>query len=110
MEGGRDPFNRMPYPYGREDASLIEFYRSMGKLRTENKDLSDGIFEILSAEDGLIVFRRNDTICACNRGEARIFTANKPFKDIISGKKAVLNEKEQFAFKIENNTIAVFKK
>ena len=110
MEGGRDPFNRMPYPYGREDLALIDFYRSLGKIRSENKDLKDGVFEILTAEAGLFVFRRNDTVCACNRGEARIFTSDKPFKNSISGKSTELDPRGRYIYKLEMNEIAIFKK
>jgi glycosidase len=110
MEGGRDPFNRMPYPYGKEDTSLIDFYRALGNIRTESKDLRDGAFEILTAEGGLFVFTRNNTICACNRGEARNIVSDKPFKDIISGKTADANKSGQHIYTLETDAIAIFKK
>lgn len=110
MEGGRDPFNRMPYPYGKEDTSLIDFYRALGNIRTESKDLRDGAFEILIAEGGLFVFARNNTICACNRGEARNIVSDKPFKDIIAGKTADANKSGQHIYTLETDAIAIFKK
>jgi len=33
MEGYYDPFNRRPFPWGREDEALLSFYREIGKLR-----------------------------------------------------------------------------
>ena len=42
MEGGRDPFNRMPFVWGREDAQLLAFYRRIGELRRSLPVLADG--------------------------------------------------------------------
>ena len=33
MEGYYDPFNRRPFPWGREDTGLLDFYRKVGSLR-----------------------------------------------------------------------------
>ena len=33
MEGYRDPFNRRCFPWGKEDAALTEWYRSLARLR-----------------------------------------------------------------------------
>ena len=33
MEGYYDPFNRRPFPWGREDEDLLDFYRKVGSLR-----------------------------------------------------------------------------
>jgi glycosidase len=35
MEGYRDPFNRLPYPWGREEYELVDFYKKVGKIRTK---------------------------------------------------------------------------
>ncbi|MBQ9121696.1 MAG: glycoside hydrolase family 13 protein, partial [Clostridia bacterium] len=35
MEGYRDPFNRMPFPWGKEETELTDWYRGLGKLRKE---------------------------------------------------------------------------
>lgn len=67
VEGYRDPFCRLPYPWGREEAELIECYRMLGKIRCENRDvLADGEFHIQHAEGALIVYTRrsdNGEIC-----------------------------------------------
>ena len=34
MEGYHDPFNRRPFPWGKEDKDLLGFYREIGKLRS----------------------------------------------------------------------------
>ncbi|MDR3217335.1 MAG: glycoside hydrolase family 13 protein [Clostridiaceae bacterium] len=42
VQGFEDPMNRVPYPWGGEDAELIDFYRALGKLRTGNKRIFSG--------------------------------------------------------------------
>ena len=67
VEGYRDPFCRMPYPWGREDSGLVEFYRMLGKIREENRMIfAEGEFKVTDVSDSLIVYTRaydNDEIC-----------------------------------------------
>ena len=59
VEGYRDPFCRLPYPWGREEQALIDHYRVLGKIREENRALfADGEFAVLYSEGGLIVYVR----------------------------------------------------
>ncbi len=39
MEGYHDPFNRMPYPWGREEPTLVAHYAAIGKLRADYREL-----------------------------------------------------------------------
>ncbi len=39
LEGFEDPLNRRGYPWGREDAALLEWYRALGALRREHRAL-----------------------------------------------------------------------
>ena len=39
MEGYHDPFNRMPYPWGREERGLVEHYAALGALRAAHREL-----------------------------------------------------------------------
>ncbi len=85
MEGGRDPFNRLPFPWGCENATLIQHYTMLGGLRKNVVELIDGEFEVLISENGLLVYRRGDVICAVNKGEDTVLTFDSPVKDIIHG-------------------------
>ncbi len=59
LEGYRDPFCRMPYPWGRENAKLLAHYRTLGKLREENRELfAHGYFKLLSDEGGVVAYTR----------------------------------------------------
>ena len=60
LEGYRDPFNRMPYPWGKEDHHLIEHYRAMGRIRRENDVYAQGDYKLCHLDDNLLVFARYD--------------------------------------------------
>ncbi len=88
MEGWRDPFNRLPFPWGREDASLLAHYRRIGGLRASSRTLAEGDTTVLSAEDGSILFARTlpeeTLLVAVNVGDApRAYTFDHPCRDII---------------------------
>ena len=60
LEGYKDPFNRMPYPWGKEDARLIRHYAEMGRIRQENEVYKSGKFKLLHLDSQLLVFSRSD--------------------------------------------------
>ncbi len=47
MEGGHDPFNRLPYVWGREDKELTDFYRRIGEIRKNEPIFAHGNLEII---------------------------------------------------------------
>jgi len=58
LSGGRDPMNRLPFPWGEEDKALAEFYRQLAALKNENAPLQKGSVEFVEAGDGVLRFRR----------------------------------------------------
>lgn len=60
LEGYRDPFNRMPYPWGKEDHRLIEHYQAMGRIRSENPVYKAGDYKLCHLDKDLLVFARYD--------------------------------------------------
>ena len=59
MEGGKDPFNRRPYPWGKEDPTLIDLFRQLGQLRRRYPALRLGDIRFTQAESGTIRFLRS---------------------------------------------------
>lgn len=63
MAGYRDPFNRVCYPWGREDEDMLDWYRTLGSLRTEQKDiLARGEYRTLLAQGDLLAFGRANLV------------------------------------------------
>ena len=58
MQGGRDPYNRKPFPWHSVDMDLIETVRALGKLRNECEVLQTGLYKTLYAKDGVYVYAR----------------------------------------------------
>ena len=58
MEGYKDPFNRRPYPWGREDGQLLDHFRTLGRIRQENEVLRLGDIAFLQAGDQKLGFTR----------------------------------------------------
>lgn len=56
--GWTDPDNRRTYPWGKEDASLIEMHRELIRLRSERTALNDGSLKPLLADYGRIAYTR----------------------------------------------------
>ena len=59
MEGYRDPFNRRPYPWGREDPDFMAHFLRLGQLRKEFEPLRLGDIRFFAAEDKHIGFTRS---------------------------------------------------
>lgn len=73
MEGYGDPFNRMPFPWGRENKSLLEHYRAVGQIRRENPVYRDGELVLCRFKiDGFLMYGRKKDgqiwYTAVNRG------------------------------------------
>lgn len=60
LEGYRDPFNRMPYPWRKQDHKLLDHYRTIGRIRTENKVYAEGDYKLLYIDKRLLAFARYD--------------------------------------------------
>ena len=58
MQGISDPFNRMPFTWRSIDPELLDFYRTLAKLRNSHGALRTGEFKIISATDGIFAYER----------------------------------------------------
>ena len=70
--GYKDPFNRTCYPWGSEDAELLEGMRALGRVRTEHPVFSTAEFLPITFDDSLCAFARSAgdlrLVFAVNRG------------------------------------------
>ena len=58
LTGGRDPMNRLPYPWGREDQQLLALYRELAALKNAHPALRTGDIRFERAEGGVLRFTR----------------------------------------------------
>lgn len=72
MEGFEDPFNRRTYPWGHEDTALLDWFRTLGRLRAERESLQSGDIAYPLAAGRVLCFARRAgdevSLCAINAG------------------------------------------
>jgi 4-alpha-glucanotransferase len=59
MEGYKDPFNRRTYPWGRENQTILEHFKLLGRLRKDHEALRLGDIRFFQAGDRKIGFTRS---------------------------------------------------
>lgn len=58
MEGYKDPFNRLPYPWKRQETALVDYVRTLLGLRRRHPVFSDGQMKILRLDDMCFAYLR----------------------------------------------------
>ena len=73
MQGLRDPFNRCGYPWGRENADLLAFYRKLGALRKAAAFDGGDFVPVYTGIGHLAYIRKNggsEVLVAVNRSDS----------------------------------------
>ena len=87
VTGWCDPLNRVTYPWGQEDQEVLDFYKKLGKIRKEYKDVFLGEIEFLL--DNALVYRRR------SQNQSLIVIANNkdyPVQTRLSGINLITND------------------
>ena len=96
LQGYGDPFCRATYPWGKENAELVEFYKNLGKIRRDCKAFEKGEFIPLYCNSSAVCYMRKQenslAFIAVNRGDNEV-TITLP--DEIKNAKSVFGEKPQ---------------
>ncbi len=92
LEGYHDPFCRKTFPWGRECAELVEFYRILGRIRQEERVFTDGEFCVEYVSGGVIAYSRyntDETVTVVVNATEKDFSYSVKNKnvDLITGKK-----------------------
>lgn len=92
LEGHHDPFCRMPFPWGKEDQSLLAHYQKLGELRKKHPALKNGSFSFVHHDAHSVSYLRqneNDRVLMiANMGEETLqLPLHGEWKDAFSGKK-----------------------
>lgn len=89
MDGYRDPFNRRPYPWGREILPLRAFFRKVGAARRETPLLARGYYREVDVDGAGFAFERYDgerrLLFLANSGEnSRTFALREPMRGFLA--------------------------
>ena len=91
MEGAADPFNRKTYPWGREDRSLLAWFRWLGQLRKKRPSLRRGSLHWLKARGPLLAYLRETfgeataTLVNASPEEQTFPLPGEGFRDLYTG-------------------------
>lgn len=91
LQGFRDPYCRMGYPYGKEDFEILKFYKTLAKVRTDHTQDFKQPLKLYTMHDGMYAFKRGDLLCAINLGNEKQYIE-------ISDKKTVFEYGENTLF------------
>lgn len=96
MEGYEDPFNRRCFEWDGGNGEILDWYKTLGKLRNEQQVLIEGNYSEIKSEDGVFAFKRfsqnDELILFVNMGHEK-------FKTDISGNILLKNGKTEVSFK-----------
>ena len=65
LEGFADPHNRRTYPWGREDDRLRRYYRLLGRIYNQCRELRCGEFEYSAPDGDVFICRRIYGAASC---------------------------------------------
>ena len=108
MEGFEDPFNRRCYDWENGDKELLKWYKKLGKLRTNEREIfAHGKYCARDTENGVMCFARKLE----NNEEALVIINNsgKAYKPSIEGEYTDLFTYKPFGGTVEDKETAVIK-
>lgn len=88
VEGGRDPFCRRTYPWGKENKDLIAYFARLGEIR-KDKVFAEGAFKVLESGRGYISYERrlqDKTVRVFANSTENEIVCPAVGKDLISGR------------------------
>ncbi len=90
IEGYHDPFCRMPFPWGREEQTLLSHYRKLGEIRRNEKVFAKGDFAFVHASYGFVAYRRFDengeiTVVANTSRGVKVYELSHEHTDLFTG-------------------------
>lgn len=90
VEGYKDPFNRLPFPWGHECGELLDHYRNTGSIRRASPVYAEGEFSLITlTRDALLFARYLDNsfyfTCVNNSPDEAVFLSSHRMTELYSG-------------------------
>ncbi|MBD5131096.1 MAG: glycoside hydrolase family 13 protein [Clostridiales bacterium] len=108
MEGFEDPFNRKCYPWGEADKELLKWYKKLGAVRTNEREIfAHGRYCAIDADHGVMFFKRklgNEIIYVIVNNSGSEYTPELPeteYTDLMTYK--------PFKGKVDDKSVAIIK-
>ena len=60
LEGYRDPFCRLPYPWKKQEKELLSYYKKLGNIRRSEELFANGEFAFTEVSESFVAYKRYD--------------------------------------------------
>lgn len=89
MEGMGDPYCRKPYPWGREEKTLVEHYKKLGLLKRTISALKTTDIEFIKHEGSVCIYKRgtgkNSVIVCVNMSDSNLPVGEYESRKVLFG-------------------------
>lgn len=117
VDGGKDPYNRKTYPWGKENKELLDWYKKLSNTRVEHIALKKGDINLHKTSKDIIAFSRKCEseiiITIVNRSnvidKVEITTKAILFTDLLSNEKFRATTYGLLTVNVEPNSIKILK-
>ncbi len=97
MEGMGDPYCRKPYPWGREEETLVEHYKKLGAFKRTNTSLKTTDIEFIKHDGPVCIYKRgtgkNSVTVCINMSKVPYAIEEYKSKSVIFGKTEIIDGK-----------------
>lgn len=83
MEGFEDPINRRPFDLNKANQDVLEHYKKLGALRTNNKSIFLDLFDYIKTDKDVVLIKRGGFLLIANATKHR-YLLNKEYTDYLS--------------------------
>lgn len=91
MEGFKDPYNRLTFPYGKENKEIYDFHKKITDIKVKySTDFSSELIPLYSDETA-VSFKRGKLVFVTNKGKSRFFELQGIKKVVFSKEETVYN-------------------
>ena len=108
MQGYKDPFNRRCFPWGKEDADMLNFVKQLGEIRKSSSIFVDGTLKFLTIKDDVISFAR---VKSNDKKAIIIFINRSDKKQVVHSLPEITQKYSDFSIirgeEIEEKSIAI---
>lgn len=117
LTGGKDPSNRKSYPWGKENKEILDFYKTIGKIRANEEALKNGEIQFLDINNEVLGYKRslnNERIIVIvnpleKEEKVLLDNFNGEVVDLLNNDKVYSIENNKFSISLKSHEFKILK-